>query len=153
MRKYTTTRYRCDHCNFSGSSKARVLGHESRCLRNPRRTCPICELAQDLSDLDYRHDDEEIRAKVGGCPCCILAAIVRSTLHPEDEARDYFYKEELALWQATNARNAPAIETARAALEERHAEAYRAECRQIAESARNGATDWGAVNRGGYVAE
>lgn len=93
-------RYYCDHCRKGGMTKA-IADHERACIKNPERICPICEefsfeqvpmpellaaAAESLKDLQALTD----------CPACTLAALAQRRIsNPEEDWKEFDYKEEM----------------------------------------------------------
>lgn len=115
MRREKRWRYYCDHCGKSGGSGGHMKNHESGCTRNPLRLCGMCRRRQQVQgDIDVlksgyrRPGDEDVQAlrdHVGGCPACMLAAVVQSGVQsgPDIDGPGYWvmgfdYKKEKAEW-------------------------------------------------------
>lgn len=115
MRTKRVLRYFCDFCSKGMFQKPAMLRHEVICLQNPGRKCWACEQfglsAAPLSELidiakkvphqNKPEDLADLRAASGGCPACILSAILQSQPKSiESEDRKYFifdYKSEIKI--------------------------------------------------------
>lgn len=87
MRKKKVWRYYCDHCGKGGCGAHAIAKHEWGCIRNPSRTCGMCEKAEfeekpmdDLIASLVAGGLPGLRQATTGCPACMLAAIVQERL-------------------------------------------------------------------------
>ncbi len=81
--------------------------HESRCFRNPSRTCELCaEIREhDMPEINASFacgDLVKLREAAMNCPACIMAAIIQFTDGKDlNEVWVQFdYKKEKADWDA-----------------------------------------------------
>lgn len=136
MRKVLRFRYYCEFCKKAGGSAGHMKKHEARCTANPARECGMCAFSEQhvqqemsalvalaaearvafVAALDANADAlpwdgvvanlDELRKATGGCPACILAALVQErrqrgvTLGPDEIHFDY--KTEAAAFLAAN---------------------------------------------------
>lgn len=91
MKERTVKIYSCDHCKRKQlRQRAAMVRHEARCIYNVDRVCGFCEfIKRDGGDplhchslkalvaVLWDHDFERLKKEAGGCPGCILAAIVQ----------------------------------------------------------------------------
>lgn len=130
MRKKKVWRYWCEHCGKGGCGGHAIGKHERACIRNPARTCGMCRVAEgeqkpmaDLIASLVAGGLQELRQAAGGCPACMLAAIVQERLGRgiktlaqlsspeayEEEAGRYgefdYKKERDAFWRDANEYN------------------------------------------------
>lgn len=124
MRTKTVLRHYCDHCNRGMFKKAAMVKHESNCIRNPLRTCIVCDkhdlkttpMPELLAALEQTLD--ALRTAAHGCPACMLAAIVqakgevRKLENPEtgDVWGGFDYRAETALFESRRDAGLPTIE-------------------------------------------
>ena len=88
MKAVKRWRYYCDHCGKAGGHSGHMKDHERRCLKNPKRTCPMCNNASEsvrdeainyLNENYVSGNDSAIRhveAMLEHCPACTLSAIM-----------------------------------------------------------------------------
>lgn len=76
-------RFYCDHCNKSGSAKARIVEHEKYCVKNPGRACRDCytvsgtqQPTEVLVEAMERGGLDELKTVASECPGCILTGLV-----------------------------------------------------------------------------
>jgi predicted RNA-binding Zn-ribbon protein involved in translation (DUF1610 family) len=111
MREKTIKRFYCDHCGKGRFQRSATLRHETACIFNPARVCPLCAEAKlsqvPMPELLAVFDDwtklAPLRALANNCPACILATIVQSrqAAHLSDEEDtwiEFNYKEERLAW-------------------------------------------------------
>lgn len=101
MRTKTVKRYYCEHCSKGMFKKPSMEAHELSCIRNPLRTCPVCQNRWDEGEaMKYvailKKIETELEADVlkelsdecDHCPACILSAIVQ---FPQSEDPDEYH--------------------------------------------------------------
>lgn len=76
----------CEFCGKKGMSSFWIKKHEESCTMNPNRVCKMCKIAnltqRPMLDLltVIEIGLDELHDAVGGCPCCMLAAIRQSKI-------------------------------------------------------------------------
>lgn len=97
MKERTVKIYSCDHCKRKQlRQRAAMVRHETRCIYNENRVCGFCEFTKrNGGDLPHRrllktlvavlweYDFDRLKKEAGGCPGCILAAIVQQRVEAE----------------------------------------------------------------------
>lgn len=90
MKQRKVWRYICEHCSKGYFKPKKCLDHEKKCVKNPDRTCGMCEryelgqrtadeilnslnIAARLSGIEWDYDVEGLRDMARGCPMCMLA--------------------------------------------------------------------------------
>lgn len=108
MRQRKVWRYYCDHCRKGGCAKAAMARHERGCVRNPDRECGLCAKAgMQQASLGVLRESlvdggvDALGERAGGCPACMLAAIVQ-------ERRSEGYDGGDAAWSSFDYRQAHA---------------------------------------------
>lgn len=103
----TVKRYFCEHCGKGGMRKDCIERHETICFRNPARLCIVCSPHYDaphpvdMAALKAAFDEayvDGVRFAAGGCPACVMAAILQSrprTPISSDDWVEFDYKKEL----------------------------------------------------------
>ena len=104
MKAYRSTRYRCDFCHKSKTSKRSMEFHEHGCMLNPNRICTFCEF-NELDHSESAHLDEvlyftcdvsKVLKAAGGCPLCTLSAVMKANVSLDGDDRYFFdYKGAL----------------------------------------------------------
>ena len=101
MRQKRVWRYYCDHCKKGGCGKAAMVRHEEHCIKNPTRSCRMCNHGDggthtlpDLLAALASGGISALREEAGGCPACMLAAVWRDNLDRADDPHDWNYREE-----------------------------------------------------------
>jgi len=119
MKTKTVKRYYCDYCGKGGQSAYCIGRHETTCIRNPARGCPVCSEQEPWGHLkptketvatlvsEFRTGGlDALRTRAEGCPACMLAAIVQSRpsrMRPSDDNYDWVdfdYKKEMLEYRA-----------------------------------------------------
>lgn len=116
MKTKTVKRHYCDHCGKGGQSAHCIRRHESTCVYNPDRVCPLCSEEHASGALlstketvatliaEFRSGGvPALRQKADGCPACMLAAIVQARgkqkASEENWIEGFSYKKELEDWR------------------------------------------------------
>lgn len=115
MQAYKSTRYRCDFCRKSKTSKRSMGFHEPGCMLNPNRRCSFC-MMNELDHSDPSHLDEvlyftcdvmKVLRAAGGCPLCTLSAVMKANVGQDRDDLFYFdYKGELKKFDDARAKAA-----------------------------------------------
>ena len=123
MKAVKRWRFYCDHCRKVGGHRGHMRDHELRCIKNPNRTCPMCNNASESArdeainylNENYVAGDEQAIRHVEGmlehCPACTLSAILGTSMTEtvtdfEGNERDvklyveYDYKAKSAAYMA-----------------------------------------------------
>lgn len=114
MKTKIVKRYYCDHCKKGGQSSYCIRRHETTCIRNPLRVCPVCsdqhvsgallptkETCATLVAAFRSGGLPALRIKANECPACMLSGIVQALGNrkpDEDDWVDFDYKKEMAGW-------------------------------------------------------
>lgn len=107
MKSVSRLVFYCDFCGRHRLTKNAIEKHEPKCIRNPARVCGW-EFPGHPAEVELPRLAAELRARAplaaadllwldsetGGCPACMLAALVQSDLHG-DARGDFNYDAEV----------------------------------------------------------
>lgn len=114
MRTKTVKRYYCEHCSKGSFKIPSMVRHEMCCIKNPVRSCPLCENTWDDGEAEkyiaivnqvWEKSEKEVLDELARacehCPACILSALVQFPQSKNEEERHFFefdYKVAKADW-------------------------------------------------------
>lgn len=118
MRKKRVWRFYCEHCKKAGCSGGHMAKHEAHCCGNPDRVCRMCRVNKSepnaqkpMAELLAAYENGGsggVREAAGGCPACMLAAMIiwrKQNEDASDEERwcsDFDFKAESQRWLNEN---------------------------------------------------